>query len=153
MKRTCDFLSLNHDGEAVISTIYLSHLLGRRHYDLLRSIDAIQCSPEFRKKNFHTYTYLYHGKKCRMYMITRDGFTFLPIKITPESIKIIEILITEYSQLNLVKMFKFGFQLKADQEGHMPPLIKSQTEPVSKKKTICKNDGHELHDGNASLLD
>ena len=64
-----------------------SHLVARafnkRHSDVLRAIDNLECSQEFSERNFAlAKTKDKQGKKRRSFNITKDGFTFLAMGFT-----------------------------------------------------------------------
>ena len=67
----------NHDTIRVDSLI-VAEMFERRHDDVLRSIRNLDCSEEFRLRNFTESSYRNgQGKKQPCYYMTRDGFVFL----------------------------------------------------------------------------
>lgn len=72
----------------IVTTLEISNRFGRQHKDVLKAIGNLDCSPEFRQRNFAPT--VYHrpnpssGKPipARMYELTRDGFTFLCMGFT-----------------------------------------------------------------------
>lgn len=64
------------------SSIQVAQEFGKRHNDVLRDIRVLDCSEEFRKRNFaHTFQTvdMPNGaqRKDPIYLMTRDGFMFL----------------------------------------------------------------------------
>jgi Rha family phage regulatory protein len=56
---------------------------GKRHANILQSLDALECSPEFRQLNFQSATYLDAQDKPRPSIdMTKDGFVFLVMGFT-----------------------------------------------------------------------
>lgn len=75
------------NGQSVTNSFKISEHFGKNHKDVLRAIDGLECSSDFRKRNFaptsapvpmprggHRY--------IPAYTITRDGFTFLAMGFT-----------------------------------------------------------------------
>lgn len=55
----------------------------KRHGDVLRAIANLECSADFRQRNFASSSYLdEQGKEQPCYTITRDGFSFLAMGFT-----------------------------------------------------------------------
>ncbi|MCK3655004.1 hypothetical protein A4G19_04265 [Pasteurellaceae bacterium Macca] len=53
-------------------------VFGKRHADVLRAIESLDCSPEFSQRNFAFANYIdEQGKKRPLVQMTQDGFTFL----------------------------------------------------------------------------
>lgn len=56
---------------------------GRKHKNVLRAIDKLDCDAQFSRLNFKPSTYLdQRGKEQREVLMTRDGFTFLIMGFT-----------------------------------------------------------------------
>jgi Rha family phage regulatory protein len=56
---------------------------GKRHADILRALDALDCSPEFNERNFASVDYLDgKGERRRSIDMTKDGFVFLVMGFT-----------------------------------------------------------------------
>lgn len=72
----------------IVTTLEISNRFGRQHKDVLKAIGNLDCSAEFRQRNFAPT--VYHrsnpsgGKPipATMYELTRDGFTFLCMGFT-----------------------------------------------------------------------
>ena len=82
-----DLVRLSGD-RLIVSSLDISNHFGKQHKDVLRAVDNLECSDEFRRRNFAPT--VYHrpnpsgGKplEARMYEITRDGFVFLCMGFT-----------------------------------------------------------------------
>ena len=76
------------DGHAVTSSLAVAEFFGKRHDDVLRKISNLDCSPEFRARNFAESVYQKPNPSggspitYPCYHITRDGFTFLAMGFT-----------------------------------------------------------------------
>lgn len=75
------------NGSSVTTSLQIAKVFGKNHFDVLRNIRELECSPKFIARNFAVYHY--HSKlnenvtrKLPMYYITRDGFTFLAMGFT-----------------------------------------------------------------------
>lgn len=71
-------------GDRLITTsLAISHHFNRKHGHVLRDIQNLECSPDFRESNFGLSSYTTsQGKQLPMYEITRDGFSFLCMGFT-----------------------------------------------------------------------
>lgn len=74
-------------GQAITTSIKVAEYFGKAHYRVLRAIENLECSPEFRAANFGASQYEVKtptgGTKMRpMYTITKDGFMFLAMGFT-----------------------------------------------------------------------
>ena len=73
-------------GEQVTTTSRkIAEAFGKHHYNVLKAIDALKCSDEFKDANFYV-SYeindLANGKTERTYNITKDGMAFLCMGFT-----------------------------------------------------------------------
>ncbi|TSK05142.1 MAG: Rha family transcriptional regulator [Geobacter sp.] len=62
----------------------VAEVFGKLHHNILRDIESLECSKEFRELNFEGSSYAVPGQRRSypMYHITRDGFTFLAMGFT-----------------------------------------------------------------------
>jgi Rha family phage regulatory protein len=70
------------DGKLVTTSLVVAEVFGKRHADVLRDIEALECSEYFRERNFALAFRDVPGPKNstrqeRYFDVTRDGFTFL----------------------------------------------------------------------------
>ena len=70
---------VRHSGNRLITTsLAISNAFGKKHKDVLRAIQMLECSSEFNRRNFAIVSYVDgKGEKRPAYEITRDGFVFL----------------------------------------------------------------------------
>lgn len=67
----------NHD-IARVDSLYVAKYFEKRHDNVIRDIENLDCSEEFRLLNFEESSYKNEqGKKQPCYYMTRDGFVFL----------------------------------------------------------------------------
>lgn len=83
MAQSCNPL-VHQSGERLfVTSLEISNRFGKRHDNVLRAIENIECSQEFRRLNFEESTYNNrHNKAQPMFEITRDGFVFLCMGFT-----------------------------------------------------------------------
>lgn len=79
----CAFVQLK-DGRPVTTSRTVAKVFEKRNDQVLRDIEALDCSQDFRDHNFVVYSYKPEGAKRSypMYEITRDGFVFLCMGFT-----------------------------------------------------------------------
>ncbi|MBU8910667.1 MAG: Rha family transcriptional regulator [Desulfobacterales bacterium] len=66
------------DSKPVTDSLTVAGTFEKEHKDVLKSINTLDCSEEFSRRNFAPSDYLSdRGKKYPKYNITRDGFSFL----------------------------------------------------------------------------
>lgn len=71
------------NGKVVVSSRQVAETFGKRHADVLRSLQSLECSKEFTERNFALSGYRdSSGKSNPEYLMTRDGFTFLTMGFT-----------------------------------------------------------------------
>ena len=67
----------------VTTSLDIAQNFGKKHKDVLRAIQNLECSKEFNERNFAPVSYTdAKGEKRPMYEITRDGFVFLCMGFT-----------------------------------------------------------------------
>ncbi|MET3892776.1 Rha family phage regulatory protein [Bosea sp. OAE506] len=71
------------DGRVVANSRDVAIAFGKRHADVLRAIEDLECSREFTERNFALSAYRDStGRELRAYDLTRDGFVFLVMGFT-----------------------------------------------------------------------
>jgi Rha family phage regulatory protein len=86
----------------VVTSLDVAETFGKRHSDVLRDIENLECSPEFRKRNFafSKYSVENNKKTYPMVYMTRDGFTILAMGYTGEKVmKFKEAYINQFNQM------------------------------------------------------
>lgn len=77
-----DIISLNH-GQPMTTSLKVAEVFGKRHDNVLRKLEALECSPEFTALNFEVSEYTdTTGRKLSMWNMTKDGFIFLVMGFT-----------------------------------------------------------------------
>lgn len=71
------------NGVPTTTSLQIAERFEKRHADVLRSIENLECSKEFNERNFAPVAYKGGNGELRpMYAITRDGFMFLAMGFT-----------------------------------------------------------------------
>jgi Rha family phage regulatory protein len=66
-----------------VSSLDVAYHFEKLHYNVLRSIEALECSSEFRALNFEASSYpTAQSKQMPMFRMTRDGFSMLVMSFT-----------------------------------------------------------------------
>ena len=80
-------LVLSHNGTPVTTSTRVTKIFGKQHKNVLRAIENLDCSSEFRRLNFELcfeINDLQNGKPNRYFNITKDGAAFLIMGFTGE---------------------------------------------------------------------
>lgn len=65
-------------GKVFTDSLLLSEIFDKRHSDLLRDIEKLDCSKDFTQRNFALSEYKdVTGRTLKKYLLTKDGFSFL----------------------------------------------------------------------------
>ena len=86
----------------VVTSLDVAETFGKRHSNVLRDIENLECSPEFRELNFELSNYCIESNKKTYPMVymTRDGFTILAMGYTGEkAMKFKEAYINQFNQM------------------------------------------------------
>ena len=83
------------------TSLIVADYFGKRHADVLRAIEKLDCSKEFNERNFALVDYLdEQGKFRRMVNMTKDGFVFLVMGFTgKKSAQFKEAYINEFNRM------------------------------------------------------
>lgn len=82
-----DIISLNH-GQPMTTSLKVAEVFGKRHDNVLRKLEALECSPEFRQLNFEQTVYHRQNPSggdpipTPIWNMTKDGFIFLVMGFT-----------------------------------------------------------------------
>ena len=76
-------ITANDSGEPMTTSRNVAEVFGKRHADILRAIENLECSVSFNQRNFALVKYLdVKGEQRKQYNITKDGFVFLAGRFT-----------------------------------------------------------------------
>ena len=71
------------DGKSTTTSKIVGEIFGKRHRDVIRALENLECSEKFSKRNFaRAHFVTSQNKKHECYEITRDGFMFLAMGFT-----------------------------------------------------------------------
>lgn len=73
----------SNDGKPTTDSLKVADKFGKRHDNVLRSIDNLKCSEKFRLLNFEEIFYHdEYGRPQRMFTMTKDGYMYLVMGLT-----------------------------------------------------------------------
>lgn len=86
----------------VTDSLTVAETFGKRHADVLRAIENLECSTEFTERNFAytPYTNEQNGQQYQKCIMTQDGFSFLVMGFTgKEAARFKEMYINEFNRM------------------------------------------------------
>lgn len=94
-------LVITYKKQVTTTSLLVADKFDKEHRSVLRSIQSIECSEEFREHNFVLSSYKStQNKDLPMYIITRDGFTMLMMSFSgPTAAKFREEFIDEFNRM------------------------------------------------------
>lgn len=89
------------EGKVVVSSRDVAEKFGKRHDNVLRDIETLECSPEFGRLNFEESSYINKQNKLQPeVLMTRDGFTFLAMGFSgAKAAQFKEVYISEFNRM------------------------------------------------------
>lgn len=81
------------NGEVKTTSYAVADAFGKKHYNVLRDIDKLRCSENFKNLNFevcYENNELQNGKPRKFYRMTKDGWMFLVMGFTGEKADLIK---------------------------------------------------------------
>lgn len=80
-----EIIKIHKEDTTAVTSLDVAEAFSKRHADVLRDIENLQCSEEFTQRNFALSSYKdASGKSNKEYLITRDGFVMLVMGYTGE---------------------------------------------------------------------
>lgn len=125
---------VRHSGNRLITTsLAISNHFNKKHKDVLRAIQELDCSKEFNERNFAPISYLDSMNRQKpAYEITRDGFVFLCMGFTGHAAAVwkekyiaafnameVEIQSHQIGETALLAKYKAAFLQAAPQEAKL----------------------------------
>lgn len=73
-----------HDYQVLTTSLKVAEVFGKEHNKVMRDIENLSCSDEFRAANFDETTYVHpqNNQTYKMCVMTKDGFSFLVMGYT-----------------------------------------------------------------------
>lgn len=93
MSLTMRGMVFNESGEVKTTSYAVADAFGKKHYNVLRDIDKLRCSENFKNLNFevcYENNELQNGKPRKFYRMTKDGWMFLVMGFTGEKADLIK---------------------------------------------------------------
>lgn len=104
-----EIMKVNKEEVTAVSSLDVAETFEKRHADVLRDIEEIGCSEDFRERNFALSKYSVENNKRTypLYYMTRDGFTLLVMGYTGEkAMKFKEAYIRQFNAMEKVLIGK-----------------------------------------------
>lgn len=116
---------------------------GKRHADILRVIDGLECSPEFAQRNFASCPVPHPtvpGRVDRSIDITKDGFVFLVMGFTGRKA-------AAFKEAYIARFSEMEARLKAEVEAinRHPHNHLTRVSSASPSMALSRDDGSTLH--------
>lgn len=88
-------------GQAFCDSLQIAETFEKEHYNVIRDIETLDCSPKFTALNFEGSSYKdSSGKRNKMYLMTKDGFIFLVMGYRGKKAAVFkEAYITRFNQM------------------------------------------------------
>lgn len=111
------------DQQIKTDSLKVAEAFDKRHTNILRAIENLDCSKEFTELNFELSEYIdKSGRSLPMYRMTKDGFIFLVMGFTgPKAAKVKEAFISAFNQMAEL-LLKQQNQLQTIQAGSVVQL-------------------------------
>lgn len=78
-----DLVFKGQNDQVLTNSLLVAEKFGKEHSKVMRDIENLSCSNEFRAANFGVSSYIsLQNKELSMYVITKDGFSFLVMGYT-----------------------------------------------------------------------
>jgi Rha family phage regulatory protein len=90
-----------YNNKPITTSLKVAEVFGKRHDHVIRDIDSLECSDQFRSTQFWGDVYLHtYGRKQKQYIITRDGFVILVMGFTgTKAMRFKETYINAFNQM------------------------------------------------------
>lgn len=75
-------LVITYHEKVTTTSLLVAQKFQREHKNVLRDVESLKCTDEFRRLNFELSNYESRGKRYPVYIMTRDGFTLLVMSFT-----------------------------------------------------------------------
>lgn len=136
-------LVITYKDQPSTTSVLVAQKFEKRHDDVLRSIRNVECSAEFRLRNFTESTYKNRGKDYPMYIISRDGFTMLVMSFTgAKAAQFREEFIDEFNRMEAILRY-----------GQAPILLPIYTERILSEPTKdCPSSHFNVFDASHKIM-
>ncbi|AKH89025.2 Rha family phage regulatory protein [Edwardsiella tarda] len=150
------------NGQAVTSSLAIADYFLKRHDDVLKKIRTLECSPDFRARNFAGTSLTVNQpnggiRKLPCYQITRDGFAFLTMGFTGKrAARFKEAYITAFNQMeralngtpallgpahNAHAVYLYMTEIHRVWMAHLYPMLVASQSPLAHRLHDYINDG------------
>lgn len=152
-------------GTPVTTSLKVAEVFEKDHKNVLRDIENLTCSQEFRRLNFAPSSYKNSQNKTQpMFVMTKDGFTFLAMGYTGEKASIfkekyidafnqMETSLKSVNPVNLSKLEILQLAIESEKKALMLEAeIKQLAPKASYAERVLENDNQKVDIGQAAKL-
>lgn len=137
-----------HNGQPMATSPKLAQHFGKDHSKVLRAIQNLECSQDFREANFGLCEYTGNtegtSRKYPMYLMTKDGFMFLVMGFTgKEAAKWKEAYIGEFNAMQQ-QLYQQKLEHKRRYDIYAANLEDQITEPFRKERNASRKELAQL---------
>jgi len=134
-----DLVFTGENDQALTNSLLIAEKFGKNHQHVLRDIKELTCSETFRVSNFGPSSYkTVQGKEMPMYIMTKDGFSFLVMGYTgAQAGKFKEEYINAFNRMEA--KIKTGFQIPQTFAEALKLAANQAQEIEEQNKLIKKN--------------
>lgn len=112
-----DLVFIQDNERALTTSLLIAEAFGKKHQHVLRDIETLECSEDFRGSNFGRSSYTSRqNKELPMYLVTKDGFVLLAMSYTGERAAMLkEGYIGQFNQMEALLLSDAYILKRADQ--------------------------------------
>lgn len=139
-------LVIEYGDKITTTSIKIAEAFGKRHDNVIRDIECLDCSPEFTALNFEASEYKGKNGMKKFYFITRDGFSMLAMGFTgPRAAKFKEAFINRFNLMEKV--------LKEKASPTTPILLPVYQERIMSEPThLCPSNRWNIFDQSHEIM-
>lgn len=126
----------------VTDSLTVAETFGKRHADVLRAIENLECSAEFTERNFASSEYRDStGRALHKIVMTQDGFSFLVMGFTgKEAARFKEMYINEFNRMKAeLNKPQFALPQTMAEALRLAADLSEQNERLAKEKLLVEN--------------
>lgn len=140
-------LVFSRDNLVMTNSLIISKVFEKNHADVLRAIDNLQCSKDFRASNFAVSSYKsLQNKEMPMYEMTRDGFSILVMGFTGE-----KAMIWKEKYIAAFNQMEQTIRKQIEKPKDLASLLIEAGEELRKKDIIIKDKETKLIEANTQI--
>ena len=140
-------LVIKYKEQVTTTSLLIAQKFGKEHKNVLRDINSLECSKDFRQLNFEPSVYKsIQNKDLSMFLVTRDGFTRLVMSFTGSTAqKFKEEFINEFNRMEaLLKAEAFESEPKRLLQVYSKRIIDDEARNCPETHFCIFNESHPV---------